>query len=150
MGYAIGLIGGVITIIGAIIWLYKTYEKYKKNKPTRILFVDDEIDDFFIPKTLKKNDYEIDTLQDVENLHDKKVKNAKIIFVDFKGVGKSFGKQQGIDLIKALKKEYKKKKTVILFSSHNFNLTKEIDAGDDRIAKNASLQDFIDMIKKYS
>ncbi len=145
--WTIGSILTIITaIISAVVWAYRRH----KNKPTRILFVDDEIDDFAIPKTLKKNDYEIDTLQDVENLHDTKVKNAKIIFVDFKGVGKSFGRQQGIDLIKALKKEYKRKKTVILFSSHNFNLTKEIDAGDDRIAKNASLQDFIDIIKKYS
>ncbi len=89
-------------------------------------------------------------MKDIENLEDNVVKNAKIIFVDFKGVGRKFGNQQGIDLIKALKKKYKNKKTVILFSAHNFNLTKEIDAGDDRIAKNASLQDFIDMIKKYS
>lgn len=141
----IGLITGIMTIIKTIFVM----RKWHKNKPKKILFIDDEIDDFEIVKTLRKNNYQIDTLNDLENLENDIVKNAKIIFVDFKGVGKKFGNQQGIDLIKALKKKYKKKKTIILFSAHNFSLTKEIDAGDNRIAKNAPLQDFVDMIEKY-
>ncbi len=145
----VGIVGGIAGVITIISTIYM-FRKKQKNKPKRILFVDDEIDDFEIVETLRKNDYEIDTLEDIENLAEDLVKSAKIIFVDFKGVGKEFGNEQGIDLIKALKRKYKKKKTVILFSAHNFNLTKEIDAGDDRIAKNAPLQDFIDMINKHS
>ena len=146
MNEFLGVIASVVTIVGGIIWI----KRWHKNKPKGILFIDDYIDDFKIVNMLKKNDYQVDTLEDVENLQDEKIKNAKIIFVDFKGVGKQFGSQQGIDLIKALKKKYKNKKTVILFSAHNFSLTKEIDAGDNRIDKNAPLQDFIDMINKYS
>ncbi|KAF3983656.1 MAG: hypothetical protein HFP81_06495 [Methylococcales symbiont of Hymedesmia sp. n. MRB-2018] len=146
MNEGIGIIAGIITIFGAI---YGTY-KWHKNKPKNILFIDDEIKDFEIVNTLRKNKYTIDTLEDVEDLEGEKIKKAKIIFVDFKGVGKKFGKQQGIDLIKALKAKYKKKKTIILFSAHSgFSLSHDTKAGDDSIAKNASTQDFIDMINKY-
>lgn len=142
----INIIAGIITIFLAIYGLYKWY----KNKPKNILFIDDEIEDFEIVNTLRKNKYTIDTLEDVEDLEEEKIKNAKIIFVDFKGVGKKFGKQQGIDLIKALKAKYKNKKTIILFSAHSgFNLSHDLQAGDDNIAKNASTQDFINMINKY-
>ncbi len=147
MSEAISTIAGIITIFLAIYGL----NKWHKNKPKNILFVDDEIKDFEIVNTLKKNKYTIDTLEDVEDLEEEKIKKAKIIFVDFKGVGKKFGKDQGIALIKALKAKYKKKKTIILFSAHSrFNLSHDLKAGDDSIAKNASTQDFIDMINKYS
>ncbi len=142
----INIIAGIITIFLAVYGFYK----WCKNKPKNILFIDDEIEDFEIVNTLRKNKYTIDTLEDVEDLEEEKIKNAKIIFVDFKGVGKKFGKQQGIDLIKALKAKYKNKKTIILFSAHSgFSLSYDLQAGDDNIAKNASTQDFINMINKY-
>jgi len=143
----INTIAAIITIFIAIHGFYK----WNKNKPKNILFIDDEIKDFEIVNTLKRNKYPIETLEDVEDLGEEKIKNAKIIFVDFKGVGRKFGRHQGIDLIKALKDKYKNKKTIILFSAHSgFSLSHDLQAGDDTIAKNASLQDFIDMIKKYS
>ena len=142
----IATIAALIAIFSAIYKLYRWY----KNKPKNILFIDDEIKDFAIVNTLRKNKYNIDTLEDVEDLEGEKIKKAKIIFVDFKGVGKKFGKQQGIDLIKALKAKYKNKKTIILFSAHSgFSLTHDLQAGDENIAKNASTQDFIDMINKH-
>lgn len=146
MSEKINIIAGIITIFSAIYGFYK----WHKNKPKNILFIDDEIKDFEIVNTLRKNKYTIDTLEDVEDLYGEEIKKAKIIFVDFKGVGKKFGKHQGIDLIKALKSAYKKKKTIILFSAHSgFSLSHDLNAGDDRIAKNASTQDFINMIEKY-
>lgn len=142
----ISIIAGIVTIYFAIHRVYK----WHKNKPKNILFIDDEIKDFEIVNTLRKNKYTIDTLEDVEDLEGEKIKKAKIIFVDFKGVGRKFGRQQGIDLITALKAKYKKKKTVILFSAHSrFNLSHDLNAGDDSIAKNAPTQDFINMINKY-
>lgn len=146
MNEIISTIAGIITILGVIYGVYK----WHKNKPKNILFIDDEINDFAIVNTLQKNKYTIDTMEDVEDLEEEKIKKAKIIFVDFKGVGKRFGRQQGIDLIKALKAKYKNKKTIILFSAHSgFNLSHDLDAGDNSIAKNASTQDFINMIDKY-
>lgn len=146
MSEGISTIAGIITILLAIYGIYKWY----KNKPKNILFIDDEIKDFEIVNTLRKNKYTIDTMEDVEDLEEEKIKKAKIIFVDFKGVGKKFGKQQGIDLIKALKAKYKKKKTIILFSAHaRFSLSHDLKAGDDSIAKNASIQDFMNMIDRY-
>lgn len=145
MGDFLNIFASLITIIMKIFRLCK----WRKNKSKGILFIDDEIQDFAIVETLKINGYNIDTLRDVENLEEDVIKRAKIIFVDFKGVGKKIGQDQGIDAIKALKKRYGRKKTVILFSAHNFKLSKNIDAGDDRIAKNAPLQDFITMINKY-
>lgn len=143
----IGLAAAIITIFSALVW---AYNKWCKRKPKNILFVDDEIDDFEIVNTLKQNNFTVDTLEDVENLEEEKIKTAKIIFVDFKGVGKKFGRHQGIDLIKALKAKYKKKKTIILFSAHSgFSLSHDLQAGDDSIAKNATTQDFINMINKY-
>lgn len=146
MSEGINIIAGIITISVAIYGGYK----WHINKPKNILFIDDEIKDFEIVNTLRKNKYTIDTLEDVEDLYGEEIKKAKIIFVDFKGVGRKFGEQQGIDLIKALKSTYKNKKTIILFSAHSrFSLSHDLNAGDDSIAKNASTQDFIDMIEKY-
>lgn len=124
--------------------------KRKGNKPN-LLFVDDDVDDFEIVKSLQKNHYTVDTLKDIEDLECDHVKKAKIIFIDFKGVGKKFGDKQGIDLIKALKDKYKRRKTIILFSAHKFPLVREYtDSGDDIIKKNASLREFLEMIEKYS
>lgn len=150
MNELIEIILATIATIAASITIYQFYKRYKNKPKNNILFIDDEIKDFEIVHTLRKNKYTIDTLEDVEDLEGEKIKKAKIIFVDFKGVGKKFGKQQGIDLIKALKAKYKKKKTIILFSAHSgFSLSHDLNAGDDNIAKNASTQDFIDMINKY-
>jgi ActR/RegA family two-component response regulator len=139
-------IGTIITILVALSGLYNWYKK----RPKSVLFIDDEINDFEIVNTLKQNKFNIETMEDVEDLEDEKIKKAKIIFVDFKGVGKKFGKHQGIDLIKALKSKYKNKKSIILFSAHSgFSLSHDLKAGDDSIAKNASTQDFINIINKY-
>ncbi len=79
-----------------------------------------------------------------------KIKNARIIFVDFKGVGKSFGSQEGLSLVKALKKRYRKKKTIILFSAHTrFSLTPDFQIADDTIPKNSDIDTFIALIDKY-
>ena len=116
-----------------------------------VLFVDDEVNDFPVIDSLKEQNYKIDTLNDIENIDCPHISRAKIIFIDYKWVWKKFTKnEQWIWLIKALKSKYWKKKTIILFSASRFSLDKETQIADDKIAKNASLQEFIAIIQKYS
>ena len=109
-----GIILGVLVLIIGVIWCYGKI----KNRPKGILFIDDQINDFEIVQTLRNRGYTIETLPDLSDINSEKVKNAKIIFVDFKGVGKNFGPEQGVSLIKALREKYgKKKKIIIVFST---------------------------------
>ena len=138
----------IIVALGCIGFAYEQFFK-KKEQSKKILFIDDDVNEFPIIETLRNNGYEIDTMPDVENLSDDKIKQSKIIFVDYKGVGQSFGKKQGLDLIKALKHKYSKK-IVILFSAHRgFGIDADLNIADEVINKNAPLQDFINIIEKY-
>lgn len=137
-----------ILLVGILGFICEQLLKSGK-KPKKILFIDDEYKDFAIIDSLKKNNYDVCAVADITNIHDEKIKKAKIIFIDYKGVGKSFGSKQGIDLMKALKGKYPKKK-IILFSAHQgFGMDADFTIADDLISKNAPLKKFMDIIDKY-
>ena len=116
----------------------------------RILFIDDDVDDFPVIQNLKDAGWSVEACRDIQNIEDDIVKRSHIIFVDYKGVGKNFSeREQGIGLIKILKDTYKNTKRIILYSGHNrFSLGDQIDVADTKLPKNADTREFIEIIKK--
>lgn len=116
----------------------------------KILFIDDDIEKFDRVRQLKNQGYDVDELKDLDSIDSSRVKRADLIFVDFKGVGTTLSKkEQGVGIIKMLRSKYKNKKKLILFSSYSLKLDMMPKEADDWIAKDASLDEFIEIIQKY-
>lgn len=117
----------------------------------QILFIDDEPLKLLI-STLKKSGWKnIKRIDDTANLDLAEIRNADIIFVDIKGVGKELMfKNQGVGLAAELKKRYPKKGVVIYSATPEHNLfDPDIDKVDGRLLKNAEPIQFSDMIEQY-
>jgi len=114
-----------------------------------ILFIDDEVDDFPVIQNLKDAGWSVEGIKDIQNIEDDVVKRSQIIFVDYRGVGKTLSEsEQGISLIKLLKGVYLESKRIILYSGHNrFSLGDQIDVADNKLLKNADTAEFIKMIQ---
>lgn len=123
--------------------------KYDKSN-IRVLFVDDEYDQFSVIQNLIGARWSVTGIKDIQNVEEDIVKCSQIIFVDYKGVGKKLSRnEQGIALIKLLKKTYKKTKRVILYSGHDrFTLGDDFGAADDWLPKNSDTREFIDKINE--
>jgi len=128
-----------------ILFSFLKRRKYDKSN-AHILFVDDK--DFAIVSNLKKAGWIVDKVKDIKNIEDEYVRRAQIIFVDFKGVGKTLSEsEEGIGIIKSLKNTYKDTKRVILYSGHNrFSLKDDIKSADNYLPKNSDTYEFIKMI----
>lgn len=129
------------------LFFWKKKNKFDKSN-VHILFVDDE--DFAIVSNLKKAGWIVDKVKDLKNIEDDIVKRSQIIFVDFKGVGKTLSEnEEGIGIIKSLKNTYRDSKRVILYSGHNrFSLKDDIKSADNYLAKNSDTYEFIKMINE--
>lgn len=117
----------------------------------QILFIDDEPLPILI-KTLKKTGWKnIKRIGDIANLDATDIRNANIIFVDIKGVGKELMfKNEGVGLAAALKQKYPTKGVVIYSATSEHNLfDPDIDKVDGRLFKNAEPIQFSDMIEQY-
>ena len=117
----------------------------------QILFIDDEPLKQLI-KTLKKSGWKnIKRIDDTANLDISEIRNADIIFVDIKGVGKELMfKNEGVGLAAELKKRYPKKGVIIYSATPEHNLfDPDIDKADGRLLKNAEPIQFSDMIEQY-
>ncbi len=133
------------SLVDSFLSIFK--KKYDKHNVI-ILFIDDE--DFAIVSNLKKAGWSVERIKDLKNIEDDIVKRSQIIFVDHKGVGKTLSeKEEGIGMIKALKKAYGDSKRVILYSGYShFNLDHDIKAADNYLSKNSNTYEFIEMIKQ--
>jgi len=117
----------------------------------QILFIDDEPLKLLI-STLKKSGWKnIKRIDDTANLDLVEIRNADIIFVDIKGVGKELMfKNEGVGLAAELKKRYPSKGVVIYSATPEHNLfDPDIDKVDGRLLKNAEPIQFSDMIEQY-
>lgn len=134
---------------GGLFTLFKNKRKFDKTN-TRILFIDDEKDEFPVIQNLKDAGWSVDSVSDVQNVEDDVVRRSQIIFVDYKGVGQHLSEsEQGIGLIKLLKETYRDQKRVGLYSGHNrFSLGHDIDCADFKLPKNADTREFIDTIQR--
>ena len=129
--------------------LFSRKRRFDKSN-VRILFIDDEVDDFPVIQNLKDAGWSVEGVKDVQNVEDDIVKRSQIIFVDYKGVGQTLSeREQGIGLIKLLKETYRGSKRVGLYSGHNrFSLGHNIDVADFRLPKNADTREFIETIQR--
>ena len=117
----------------------------------QILFIDDEPLKLLI-NTLKKSGWKnIKRIDDTANLDLTDIRNADIIFVDIKGVGKELMfTNEGVGLAAELKKKYPKKGVVIYSATPEHNLfDPDIDKVDGRLLKNAEPIQFSNMIEQY-
>lgn len=153
---------GGINVIGN----NNTILKLRSNEPTgvempsaaldlkntcQILFIDDEPLKLLI-STLKKSGWKnIKKIDDIANLDSTEIRNADIIFVDIKGVGKDLRfTNEGVGLAAEIKKKYPKKGVVIYSATPEHNLfDPDIDKVDGRLFKNAEPIQFSNMIEQY-
>jgi len=114
-----------------------------------ILFIDDEFKDYPIIENLEEAGWSVNAVKDVRNVNCEAVERAQIVFVDYKGVGSNFSQnEQGIAIIKQIKKTYGDKKRTILYSAHNtFSLGDSINAADSYLRKNVDTIEFLERIQ---
>lgn len=129
------------------LWGLFPFKKKITKSNAFILFVDDE--NFPIVSTLASSGWNVKKVEDITNLQDENIKRAHIIFVDYKGVGKTLSpNDEGLGIIKAIKDTYKEKKRVLLYSAHSsFSLGKHLDWFDGQISKNSQAYEFINKIE---
>lgn len=121
------------------------------KRRTRVLFVDDE--DFSVSlTTIREAGWNVSQMKDITNFNCEEVKTANIIFMDYMGVGQILTPtEQGIGLIKTLKKRYPEKQ-VIFYSGHaGFIPGHEIHSiADGWINKHSDAYVYIDQIEASS
>jgi hypothetical protein len=118
------------------------------KKRTQILFIDDEPFDYVI-NGIRQANWNVKQIMEVYNPDSEDLKNADIIFVDFKGVGKELTPtDEGIGLLKLLKNKYPKK--YFIFISGYAGLIpgeKFFDIADGWISKNSDPYVYIERIE---
>lgn len=128
-----------ISFISNDISTYKTAAK--------ILFIDDQ--DVQITKTLEDDNWQVSKLRD-GRVDDQKIKDANIIFVDWRGVGRRINaEEEGISLVDNLKRKYKHNKYIILYSSQEFVRPANIIA-DGWIKKGSGHDQYLQAIQRAS
>lgn len=136
----------------------KTSEQTKRNSQNqrkedyRILFIDDNHNDFKMVSILKKAGWtNTRAIKDLTDLDDQKAREASIIFVDINGVGTQMFEDQGLGLAAALKDKYPNK-IIILYSAEpkGNRFDKKLRKVDDSLAKNAEPYEFISLIEQFS
>ena len=118
---------------------------YKNS--VRILFVDDQ--DVQIAETLRDEGWQVAKARDAR-VDDQRVKDANIIFVDWRGVGRRINaEEEGISLVANLKMKYGHNKYIILYSAQEFTRPADIMA-DDWINKGSDSLKYFQTIQKAS
>jgi hypothetical protein len=128
---------------------FRKKDKSSRDETLRILFIDDN--KFPIIDSLKKAGYTVELIRDITRIDDLKVKDAHIIFVDYKGVGKNLSQaKEGIGVCKMLKETYGESKYIILSTGENIpnGLIQEVkSASDEILSKNSETSEFIKLIE---
>ena len=120
---------------------------------TTILFIDDD-KDFKIVPILRKAGWKNTSFfpnADVKDINVEKIRNAHIIFVDIKGVGKTMYEDEGLGLVVDLKKKYPQKKVVIYSAIPEHKLFHEaVKLADDQLSKNSQPAVFVSLIESLA
>jgi len=136
-------------------WIKKKFAKNSAHsieeikKLTQVLFVDDE--DFSARlNTIRSAGWNVKQVSDVTNFDSEDIKSADIIFMDFNGVGKTLTpKEQGIGLIKSIKKRYPEKFIVFYSGYAGFIPGHEVHSiADAWIDKHADPFVYVDQIEE--
>jgi DNA-binding response OmpR family regulator len=127
---------------------YLSLRKKLTKGAARILFIDDN--KFPVVENLKKAGYAVEWIRDIKNLDNQKIVDAHIIFVDYRGVGKTLSQnKEGVGVCSMLKEKYKSSKYIVLFTGENIpnELVGEIkSASDENLSKNSETTELIKVI----
>ena len=122
-----------------------------KNR-IKVLFIDDK--EFPVVEHLKSIGYlGVNYIKDVKDLDDNIIRYANIIFIDINGVGLKMGfSNQGMGLCGALKRKYKDKKRIVLYSGETEGSLFDEDAkmADATLKKDSDVYQFISYITDYA
>jgi len=117
----------------------------------QILFIDDN--QFDVVEILRDAGWN-NTKQifDIDSLDSSDITNAHILFVDIQGVGVALKfKNEGLGLIKALKKKYPTKQVIIYSAEkHGDRFHESLSLADARLFKNADPFEFQSLVEKYA
>jgi hypothetical protein len=116
-----------------------------------VLFVDDE--DFNVRlTTIREAGWNVNQIKDIINFNYEEVRTANIIFMDYMGVGQILTpSEQGIGLIKTLKKRYPEKHIIFYSGYAGFIPGHEIHSiADGWIHKHSDAYVYIDQIEASS
>ena len=106
------------------------------KRKIKILFIEDDV--FKKINNLKKFGWNVSQINKVDNLDTEEIKNANIIFVDYKGVGELSG-SQGLGIVENLRAMYGKGKWIIFYSAHKLPLDVYDKGANSYLAKNATV-----------
>lgn len=121
-------------------WLFKgrplSLDEIKKR--TQVLFVDDESYDSLL-STIREAGWNVRQVKDISNFDSPEVKEADVIFMDYKGVGLTMTPtEEGIGLAKVLKVKYPTKQVIFYSGYAGFIPGQEIHGvADGWISKNS-------------
>lgn len=124
-------------------WKKKMFDKSN----TQILFIDDVY--FPVVDNLEKAGWSVKRVKDIKNIQDEDLQRSHVVFVDYKGVGKTLSEsEEGVGIIKAIKKNYGNSKRVILYSAYSrFRLGSHLGVADNQLSKESDTYEFIAMIE---
>lgn len=109
------------------------------KEDTRILFIDD-LDLKKKIKNLKDAGWcRVSQIKDAPNIDIQEIREADIIFVDYKGIGEFDSEEQGLSVLKALKQRYRDSKYLILYSAHKVPVDAFNRGADNYLQKNSSI-----------
>ena len=120
---------------------------------TTILFIDDDKEFKIVPILIKAGwkNASFFPNADVKDINAEKIRNAHIIFVDIKGVGKTMYEDEGLGLVVDLKKKYPQKKVVIYSAIPEHKLFHEaVKLADDQLSKNSQPAVFVSLIESLA
>jgi hypothetical protein len=127
----------------------------KKSLPelkdkTRVLMIDDEKTS--IVESLRSEGWHIKYIEDLDKYSNTDLKDAHIVCVDIKGVGKLLNiKEQGLGLVRNIKDKYPEKRIILCssVSSHDI-FDNAIDLVDKKVYKDGQTHPFDSAIEELS
>lgn len=142
-------------MLGNLINRKKNKKFLKKSLPelkdkTRILLIDDE--ETNLVESLKGEGWHIKYMADLDRYNNTDLKDAHIVCVDIKGVGKKLNiKDEGLGLIRNIKEKYPEKRIILCssYSSHDI-FDNAVDLVDKKVYKDGQTHPFDSAIEELS
>lgn len=118
------------------------------KKRTQVLFVDDDSFEYIL-SNIRLACWNVKQINDISNMDSEEIKNADIIFMDYKGVGEKLTPHdEGIGLMKALKRKYPDKHIIFYSGYAGIIPGHEVhDIADGWIPKNSDAYVYIEHIE---
>jgi hypothetical protein len=141
--------------------MWNLFKKSKKKKfakkslpelkdRTRILLIDDE--ETSLVESLKGEGWHIKYMADLDKYNNTDLKDAHIVCVDIKGVGKKLNiKEEGLGLVRNIKEKYPEKRIILCSSISTHDIfDNAIDLVDKKVYKDGQTHPFDSAIEELS